>query len=162
MWELGHPSGLQTTIFLPQASFPETLWSLHGELQKLLRYSHGKSGAPKACNCLIGRPHSLNYFCHPHFPYLAARTDGNTNQEKKKACPKVACAYVYVHVPDARARCLLIIETENPCLWFVVPWFAASFLSTCNRCAGSRGTQTSTRCGCTLFWFLRPLTSCKK
>lgn len=93
----------------PRASFPETLWSLHGELQKLLRYSHGKSGAPKACNCLIGRPHSLNYSCHPPFPYLAARADGNTNQAR----PMVACAHVYVHVPDARARCLLIIETEN-------------------------------------------------
>lgn len=86
LWELGHPSGSQTTIFLPEASFPETPWSLHGELQKLLRYSHGKSGGPKACNCLIGRPHSLNYSCRPLFPYLAARTDENTNPPKKSLC----------------------------------------------------------------------------
>lgn len=34
----------ETTISLTQASFQETLRSLHGELQKLLRLSHGKTG----------------------------------------------------------------------------------------------------------------------
>lgn len=107
-----------------------------------------KIRGPKACNCLIGRPHSLNYSCRPLFPYLAVRTDENTNQKKK------ACAYVYVHAP-ARAHSLLIIETENPCLWFVVPWFAASFfpLPTAWPLCWSRGTQLSRRCGSTFFGF---------
>lgn len=93
-------------------------------------------GGPKACNCLIGRPHSLNYSCHPFFPYLAARADGNTNRErKKKAGPEVACAYVNVHVPGARARCLLIIETENPSPVICGPPICSLSLSTRNRCA---------------------------
>lgn len=45
--EDGHPSASQTAISLFQASFQETLRSLSGKHQKLLRLSHGKSGAPK-------------------------------------------------------------------------------------------------------------------
>jgi len=39
-----HPSVSETTISLSEASFQETLRSLHGELQKLLWLSHGKTG----------------------------------------------------------------------------------------------------------------------
>lgn len=72
-----------------------------------------KIRGPKACNCLIGRPHSLNYSCRPLFPYLAARTDENTNQKKKRVP-----MYTYMRLHVLTPCWLLKLKTLACDLWF--------------------------------------------
>lgn len=95
-------SASETTAAPSQASFQETLRSLHGKLQKSLRSAHGKSGASKLVRAKLDCLLSLSFI----LPCLAARTGGNTNQ----ISPSEMCAGIRVH---AHASSTKVVD-----LWF--------------------------------------------